>query len=795
MTESNSVFKREKLSKNAYSVRAGHLVNIYGVGAMVNFQQQVLMTAAPEYWPESSIGRIYDERLQKKLNVDYFGLPVDQEKQKYSSRVSYVRFPQWYFCPKCHKFKPMKQWVKEYRALASQSEKDKDPYMVMNPHCPECGKYVKLVATRFVTICEHGHINDFPWVEWAHKKEGCCANPKLVIKAKGTGTYSFANIYVECTSCGAKENLEGVMADNFFERADGKNKKEVFRCKGGQPWKNTQESCSLYPRAVLRNAASVYYPVEESSLVIPPYEKNFYEIVRNSQPYEAGYRDLMRKKKRGPMSYKDMEEFVGDITDEIINDIGTVLKRKDVYDYLMNQWGETEKSDACVVSDERRFREEEYEALTGEAIGANEGCSFLVREVQDEKLYGLPFLKQIVLIHKLREVRALIGFSRVNPVINRYDREHFVDIKSPDIRFYPGYQVHGEGIFISFDDRQIAFWINKNKKVIEEREAIVARHYEQTMYSDLRARNITAKFILLHSFAHALIRQLSFEAGYSISALRERIYCDGEDGVGKKMAGILIYTASGDSEGTLGGLVRQGYKEIFPNVVHKAIQEVKHCSNDPVCSLSQGQGNYSLNLAACHACLLLPETSCEEFNSFLDRGLLIGTMDEPDIGFFSDGFQTYEKGMDVIPRKPPVQNFAEANRMKSEDLVSGGMGVHEVHAQNLGQFYDGKTPSAVWKELMKDCIEENDFTGNGIVLKLAEKAKKEIPSCYYGSVFKDNENENIFEANLCFKEKKVFLFLSGNKEGFDKAKKTGWYCFLMSDEFNLDEFLTRLGIE
>ena len=102
------------------------------------------------------------------------------------------------------------------------------------------------------------------------------------------------------------------------------------------------------------------------------------------------------------------------------------------------------------------------------------------------------------------------------------------------------------------------------------------------------------------------------------------------------MAGILIYTASGDSEGTLGGLVRQGRPDAFPRIFRKAIASARTCSNDPVCILSRGQGREALNLAACHACALLPETCCEERNGFLDRGLVVGTYDARKAGFYCD---------------------------------------------------------------------------------------------------------------------------------------------------------------
>lgn len=140
---------------------------------------------------------------------------------------------------------------------------------------------------------------------------------------------------------------------------------------------------------------------------------------------------------------------------------------------------------------------------------------------------------------------------------------------------------------------------------------------------------------MLHTISHLLITQLSFECGYSIASLSERLYCS-ELSDGKEMAGILIYTASGDSEGTLGGLVRQGRQDAFPRIFKKAVNSAKTCSNDPVCIMSHGQGRDSLNLAACHACALLPETCCEERNAFLDRGMIIGTFEDRNIGFWSN---------------------------------------------------------------------------------------------------------------------------------------------------------------
>lgn len=210
----------------------------------------------------------------------------------------------------------------------------------------------------------------------------------------------------------------------------------------------------------------------------------------------------------------------------------------------------------------------------------------------------------------------------------------FVNVKASETNWYPAYEVRGEGIFIEFKNAEIDAWIRNNPKVLE-RSRLINANYATSFICQNHPRTITPKFLMLHTLSHLLITQLSFECGYSIASLSERLYCS-EEADGKEMAGVFIYTASGDSEGTLGGLVRQGRSDAFPGILKKAIASAKTCSNDPVCIMSHGQGRDSLNLAACHACGLLPETCCEERNAFLDRGMIIGTYESPDIGFWKD---------------------------------------------------------------------------------------------------------------------------------------------------------------
>jgi hypothetical protein len=176
-------------------------------------------------------------------------------------------------------------------------------------------------------------------------------------------------------------------------------------------------------------------------------------------------------------------------------------------------------------------------------------------------------------------------------------------------------------------------WVSK-KEVIDRTKFLSQNYNQPRQLKGQKLRDIKPEFVLIHTFAHLVINQFSYECGYGSSSLRERIYCNIES-QNMTMNGVLIYTASGDSEGSLGGLVRQGKPGNLESIVYNAIENARWCSSDPICIDSHGQGPNSCNLAACHNCALLPETCCEESNMLLDRAMLIGTLDNSDIGYFN----------------------------------------------------------------------------------------------------------------------------------------------------------------
>jgi len=296
--------------------------------------------------------------------------------------------------------------------------------------------------------------------------------------------------------------------------------------------------------------------------------------------------------------------------------------------------GGEEEKDAT----EEEYRKSEYDAIRAERGG--EGTDLLVEAVpiEDFASWVSPFFERVCLVRKLRETRAHAGFSRLLPPGAEGEGGDIQPLtRNRAIRWLPALIVRGEGVFIEFRERAITKWLDDT--------AIRARICElETLFNQARLQrglphsHVSAKFVLIHTFAHLLIRQLSFDCGYGSASLRERIYCDHEEHA-ESMQGVLIYTSAGDSEGTLGGLVRAGEPGNLEPSIRQAIRGAGWCSSDPVCIESVGQGSDNANRAACHGCALLPETSCEQGNRLLDRATISGTPRDPALGFFSELFE------------------------------------------------------------------------------------------------------------------------------------------------------------
>jgi len=471
-----------------------------------------------------------------------------------------------------------------------------------------------LIPVRFVAACEDGHIQDFPFLEWVHGGPMSGNDHHLTFRA-GRRSASLAGIWIRC-SCGKRRSMQGAFGGLGGLESVG------VRCGAGRPWlgEDPSGSCQRSLRVLQRGASNVHFPVTFSSIYLP--------LAGDvDEPIRAILDD--------PILWNQLSD---GLEDGRIMPVRAQLiaswRRVDPQHLLEAAQRKVDGAGvAATAMSEVEYRRQEYLAIKSGLGGRGTELVVDWRDAGEYAIEAQSVLAGVGLIRKLRETRVLAGFTRLLPgspdqpvTANRIQ-----PISRPGIAWLPAITVNGEGIFLEFRTDALEHWVAKEP--VKKRAAQLARAYNRTRVDrGLQETEVTARLIVLHTFAHLLIRQLSFDCGYGGAALRERIY-ESEAGPDGSMQGILIYTASGDSEGTMGGLVRQGEAGRLENTIAEAIRNSAWCSSDPVCIESDGQGTDSANLAACHCCALVSETSCEFGNRLLDRGLVVGTLGEPSIAF------------------------------------------------------------------------------------------------------------------------------------------------------------------
>lgn len=283
------------------------------------------------------------------------------------------------------------------------------------------------------------------------------------------------------------------------------------------------------------------------------------------------------------------------------------------------------------ITEFKEIKQMEYDAIThhNDPAYASNKKHFKAEE-DNMPSYLKKYFSRVIRITRLREVRVLMGFTRVEaPDPDADDQTNIVLLnKSGSECWLPAAEIHGEGIFIEFNEDTLNKWVNSSvKKLSKKYEECYKEFCEAKDWKVTVLRN--AIYVLMHTFSHLLIKQMSMSSGYSSSAIRERIY------FGEKMSGILLYTGSADKEGSLGGLVELGTMSRMRMLMQEAFQEALLCTNDPECMNNMPAGNNS-NGAACHSCCMISETACENGNRMLDRGLVVPIAGRGDEAYFKE---------------------------------------------------------------------------------------------------------------------------------------------------------------
>lgn len=584
-------------------IRRSQLISPFGVGAITDFRNdEALMCAGIDSWfqgdPPAEL-RISEERLQLSLGCDYFVLPPEYVDSANSPkrRVPYIRFPGWHYCPRCY-------------AMERTTPFGNQPYC----QAESCGRGNgrRMIPIRIVSVCEQGHIEEFPFAKWI----GCECGPSARLYFKsGRSSASIQGTKVECKTCGKVNSLAAA-----FQPQAVANKGAL--CNGARPWLGDAKgdgSCHHPLHTLLRGASNIYFPAVESAIYVPRGQREFDPRIQRLVDDPAKWAGLTA------------QVVDGQVPEGILSTLASMFNvdAQELIDAVRDKLDAKQETKQLSGTREA-LRWEEFDALRK---GSNRDNSDLLCEIVEGRRFGhlSEFIRSVGLVRKLRETRVMTGFTRINPPSGKGDDLQAMQ-RNGKPRWLPAIVVRGEGIFLEFKAEAFA----SPAAELAERIGLLSKNLEQQRAERGQdPRPIDAGFLAIHALSHALIRELTFLCGYGSSALRERIY-HGKDPDGQAMLGLLIYTASGDSEGTLGGLVSQGEPGKLEPLFSSAMRRSGWCSNDPVCIESPARGPNSLNMAACHGCMLLPETSCEEGNRLLDRALLIGTPSNPQEGFFSN---------------------------------------------------------------------------------------------------------------------------------------------------------------
>jgi hypothetical protein len=589
-------------------VRPSQVITTFGPGAIVDLQTLSVIVAGIDGWHLDEDLVIHEPRLQRALKVKRFFSAEPASGNYFTKRgtVPTFLFPRYQVCthPECATLSEPGEELVEYNEKTQEME-------CKAPNCKGRGKFrAPTIPAPFVVACPSGHIDDFPWRAYVHRDADTNCKKRMRLVYSGT-TGSVSDIWIYC-ACDAKRSVSDAFGENrSLALGECTRKRPWLGIKNKDPYE-CKHAGQL--RAIQRGATNGWFPLVRSALSIKEAASPIGQALKKCPQHQVEKIDSQEKLQ----TLLELEMFPA----------LAEFKAEDIWQTLLKERGEIE-------TDEIDLRLPEWNAFR-DIEGSNQGDqSDFFLEAGDVPDFLADKVDRIVLARKLLEVRALTSFTRID-YASGMDDDGMGASRAPIYKerqdWLPAVEVRGEGIFLELKEEALNAW--EAEPAVQKRAAAIEQKYKEwAAERGVDADDFPgARYVLLHSLAHVLMRQLALDCGYSESSVRERIYSSTDPE--RKMAGILLYTASADSEGSLGGLVELGSKERFPNLIHNALENAKRCSSDPLCADHQPDVHATINGAACHACVLAPETSCEAFNRFLDRNFLVPTMAYSDMAYF-----------------------------------------------------------------------------------------------------------------------------------------------------------------
>jgi len=608
---------------SALKLRKSQLITGFGVGAIVDIDNQSLIGKDISTWSSRitknkkyRLDKI--PRLEKLLGINFVLEPPSAPSELYGNAptklsVPYHRFPQWLECRKCNALKKYsdKRYEQDFTKIT----------------CHACNASSKnLSPIRYIFAPEDGFLDDIDWPYVLHAKtqsNSCTDKENLEIKTiKGKGG-GLSSVEIRCKTCKVAKNMKQIQQDLHVQTSKGIQPWEAGAAMPNPPKQNPQHN-----NFQLRGATSLYQPQIVGGLDLSGSQWET-EDINPIDDFLDGNDDIEKLKN----TLKDFkknnipDEAVANLYDqycEIINrekpsEVDNISVQ-DIKDYLSKTDSDEILHDVNLqeVSDEN-LKIDEFELLNTDGHQVYKNYDGEKYNISDSSLSS--YIESVTQIKKLREVRVLKGYTRFFNA-----KFHSVNSSDNPLPFLPGYEVFGEGFFIQFNINSVEKWQQKFGDEIHSRLSEMQQRQQNAEYLPFPS----AKFVLVHTFSHLLIKQLCFQSGYQAASIKERLYVNDSKG----MCGVLIYTADADSEGSLGGLVRMSDEKRLADSIKSMLDTADWCSADPTCLEIGSPGTRGLNKAACHACSLISETSCSVMNALLDRGLLVGSKSENLTGYF-----------------------------------------------------------------------------------------------------------------------------------------------------------------
>jgi len=621
----------EKYIPSPGKIRPNQIITTFGPGAIVQTEHDSVLVMGIDFWANRDKyikkNHMYLEKITKK---DHFRMP-NREKSSHRT-IGCISFPQWGFCKIC-------KWLQPHKEYATSED---------GFFCKNHSKYGELLPARLVVVCKQGHLGEFPWVRWAHSNRDnpvpICNEPKLKWKG-GTYSSSLSSYKIEC-ECGAVNSLrDSTNREEGIELYDeDKDEFNTYQCKGQLPWLKQEEPCKLVLKdgtqdnekteiafGMIARASSLYYSKVIRGIIIPELAHPIIKYLQTTE-YETKVK-----------SYREIDETIDDerIAELILKSnkefqVKSYTKEK-ILDF-MNKLSERENLHS--LKTESDLKEIEYEDLQRneadydiDQADIDEEIVIKGVELNDKHKKIFDHVRQLPILTALEVSRY---FTRLSPPgeISQINETRKHDICKLQItngktkygqpiktkNWLPCVIKKGEGIFMVFNEEFIKNCLND--KVHDRLNSMIENHKDWEETSNWASDIVVdPQFILLHSISHLLIKELALASGYNEASISERIYSS------KKMHGLLIYTTSA-GDGSLGGLVRQ---IDLVKIINNALRNKRICSRDPICISEDPkrmkEKRLSLHLrqngSACFGCMMLPETSCENFNKMLDRKILI----------------------------------------------------------------------------------------------------------------------------------------------------------------------------